>query len=312
MQRSGRAAGFLAVVYLPAVDWLSERRIPRGLAAMIVLLGLILLIVATIWLCAAALVDQSSELSASLDAAVSDIRAWLDDTPIDPEVVDRIRETTSHAGPSVIEGPASRVVSLLESAFGLAAGLVLGTVVLYYLLKDLPAIAARRAERETDAERRALIERIGRRSVENIRGYFRGRTAMALVTGVTVGLAALFLGIPAAAAIAVVNLIGAYIPYLGAFVGGAFAVLMALGDGGITMALIMLGIILAENLLLENLLEPMLLGDTLHLHPLLILLVVSLGGLVAGMIGLILAAPAAAIAIDIKTELQSAGFFDDD
>ena len=133
---------------------------------------------------------------------------------------------------------------------------------------------------------------------------------MALVTGVTVGLAALFLGIPAAAAIAVVNLIGAYIPYLGAFVGGAFAVLMALGDGGITMALIMLGIILAENLLLENLLEPMLLGDTLHLHPLLILLVVSLGGLVAGMIGLILAAPALAVTLDVKDELTTAGFFD--
>jgi predicted PurR-regulated permease PerM len=118
--------------------------------------------------------------------------------------------------------------------------------------------------------------------------------------------------VPAAAAIAVVNVLGAYIPYLGAFIGGAFAVLMALGEGGIGLALIMLGITLAVNLLLENLLEPVLLGDSLNLHPLLILLATSLGGLIAGMIGLILAAPLTAIVIDIKSELKTAGFFDED
>jgi len=106
--------------------------------------------------------------------------------------------------------------------------------------------------------------------------------------------------------------IGAYIPYLGAFIGGAFAVLMGLGEGGIGLALIMLGISLAVNLLLENLLEPVLLGDSLDMHPLLVLLATTLGGLVAGMVGLILAAPVTAIAIDIHRELKAAGFFDDD
>ncbi|MDH3731544.1 MAG: AI-2E family transporter, partial [Acidimicrobiia bacterium] len=69
---------------------------------------------------------------------------------------------------------------------------------------------------------------------------------------------------------------------------------------------------LVVNLLLENLLEPMLLGGSLDLHPLLILLATSLGGIVAGLIGLILAAPALAIAMDIKRELKAAGFFDND
>ena len=77
----------------------------------------------------------------------------------------------------------------------------------------------------------------------------------------------------------------------------------------------MLAITLAVNLLLENLLEPMLLGGSLDLHPLLILLATSLGGIVAGIvasiIGLILAAPALVIAIDINAELRAAGFFDD-
>jgi predicted PurR-regulated permease PerM len=74
------------------------------------------------------------------------------------------------------------------------------------------------------------------------------------------GLAALLLGVPATGAIAVVKVIGAYIPYVGAFIGGAFAVLMGLGEGGIGLALIMLGITLVVNLLLENLLEPALLA----------------------------------------------------
>ena len=134
---------------------------------------------------------------------------------------------------------------------------------------------------------------------------------MAVVNGATMGLAVYFLGVPAAGAIAVVNVIGAYIPYLGAFIGGAFAVLMALGEGGIALALIVLAISLGVNLLLENLLEPVLLGGSLNLHPLTILLVTSLGGIMAGMIGLILAAPAVAILVDIKRELKVSGFFNE-
>ena len=86
---------------------------------------------------------------------------------------------------------------------------------------------------------------------------------------------------------------------------------MALGEGGIGLALIVLAITLAVNLLLENLLEPVLLGGSLDMHPLLILLATSLGGIIAGMIGLILAAPALAIALDIKRELKTAGFFNE-
>ncbi len=303
---------FLAVVFLPAVDWLARHRFSRSLAAMTVLIGLVLMIVGVSWLVGAALIDQADELRLNLDKAVADLKSWLDHTPVNEELVDQIRQTTSSAGPTVTDGLAGRAASFLDSAFGLITGLILGTIVLYYLLKDLPMLTARRLEREQDAEQRALLERIGDRSVKNIQNYFRGRTAMALVNGAAIGLAALFLGVPAAGAIAVVNVIGAYIPYIGAFVGGAFAVLMALGEGGIGLALIVLGIALAVNLLLENLLEPVLIGDTLNLHPLLILLATALGGIIAGLIGLVLAAPAVAIALDIKRELKSFGFFDDD
>ncbi len=302
---------FLAVVFLPLADWLVRRGLSRVLAALMVLLGLVLLVASVTWVTGAALVDQADEVSANLDKAVQDIEGWLENAPIDEELVQQIRQTTADAGTLLNGGVASRFVSVLDSAFGFITGAILGTIVFYYLLKDGPALFARWLERADDDRARSIYREIGDRTVTNIQSYFRGRTAMALVNGATIGLAAVVLGIPAAGAIAVANVIGAYIPYLGAFIGGGFAVLMALGEGGIGLASIMLAITLVVNLLLENLLEPKLLGGSLDLHPLLILLATSLGGIIAGMIGLVLAAPALAITLDIKAELKATGFFDD-
>ena len=110
-------------------------------------------------------------------------------------------------------------------------------------------------------------------------------------------------------AIGVVNVLGSYIPYIGAFIGGAFAVLMALGEGGIGLALAAFALVMAAQLVLENLLEPKLLGSSLAMHPLTILLATTLGGMVAGVVGLILAAPVVAIGLDLYRELKEIGFF---
>ncbi|MGI9602259.1 MAG: AI-2E family transporter [Acidimicrobiales bacterium] len=303
---------FLAVVFSPAVDWLEHRGLSRGPAAMGVLIGLVIVIGAVGWVTGVALVDQADELSSNLDKAMSDIRGWLVDTPVNEDLVDQVRSTTAGLGPELSGGLTGRVVSIVDSAFGFLTGAILGTVVLYYLLKDGSKLVKRGFEQEADADRRAMLERIGERTIFNVRNYFKGRTAMAVVNGAAIAIAAALLGVPAAGTIGVVNFFGAYVPYLGAFIGGAFAVLMALGEGGITLALIVLGITLAVNLLLENLLEPALIGDSLDIHPLLILLATALGGLIAGMIGLVLAAPALAVALDIETELRSSGFFDED
>jgi predicted PurR-regulated permease PerM len=116
---------------------------------------------------------------------------------------------------------------------------------------------------------------------------------------------------PASTAIGVVNFFGAYVPYLGAFFGGAFAVLMALGDGGLSLALLMLALTLGVNLILENLLQPVLIGGSLSIGPLPVLLATTFGGMLAGMVGLVLAAPTLAIVLDARRELKAAGFFDE-
>ena len=106
-----------------------------------------------------------------------------------------------------------------------------------------------------------------------------------------VGLAALLLGLPLVFTIMVVNFVGGYIPYIGAFLGGGLAVIIALGDEGLGTAVIMLVVVLASNLLLENFVEPKVMGKSLDIHPLVVLVVTALGGLLGGIVGLILAVP---------------------
>jgi len=125
---------------------------------------------------------------------------------------------------------------------------------------------------------------------------------------VVVGLASLLLGLPLVFTIFVVNFIGGYIPYIGAFLGGGLAVIIAWGDGGVGVAALMLVIVLAANLLLENFVEPKVMGRTLDIHPLVVLIVTALGGFLAGIVGLILAVPFTVIAGNAIGRLRSRGF----
>ncbi len=133
---------------------------------------------------------------------------------------------------------------------------------------------------------------------------------MSAIVATVVGIAALLLGLPLVFTIVVVNFIGGYIPYIGAFLGGGLAVIVALGDGGLPEAAVMLLVVLAANLVLENFVEPKVMGRTLDVHPLVVLVVTALGGLLGGIVGLILAVPAYVIAGNAIGRLRSQGVVD--
>ena len=131
-------------------------------------------------------------------------------------------------------------------------------------------------------------------------------TIVAAFNGVVVGLGALLLDVPLAGTIAVVTFITAYVPFIGAFVSGAFAVVLTLGANGTTDALIMLVIVLLANGLLQNVVQPIAFGATLDLNPLLILFVTIGAGSLFGMAGLILAAPLTSAAFHISADVARA------
>ena len=135
--------------------------------------------------------------------------------------------------------------------------------------------------------------------ITSLRGYFRGVTIVAAFNGVVVGLAALLLDVPLAGTIAVVSFVTAYVPYIGAFVAGTFAVLIALGAQGTGTAVAMLVVVLLANGLLQNLVQPFAMGSALHLNPLVVLVVTIGAGCLFGMLGLVLAAPLVSAAVKV-------------
>ena len=208
------------------------------------------------------------------------------------------------------EGAVTHLVDLFDSVLALASGMILGSLIMYYLLKDGSgsgkAVVARVETRRSATTSPASSPTRCR----SLRSYGKGRSVMSGVVSVVIGAASLLMGLPIVFTIMVVNFVGGYIPYIGAFLGGGLAVIVALGDGGIAQAALMLLIVLAANLLLENFVEPKVMGSSLDIHPLVVLVVTALGGLVGGMVGLILAVPAYVIARDGLARLRSRGVVD--
>src|SRR5690606_37114925 len=112
-----------------------------------------------------------------------------------------------------------------------------------------------------------------------LRRYWLGRSIVSAVVAAVVGIAALLLGLPLVGTIVVVTFVGGFIPYVGAVVGGALAVIVGLGSEGLAAGAAMLGVVLVANLLIENLVEPAVTGRTLQIHPLVVLLATTVGGI---------------------------------
>ena len=142
--------------------------------------------------------------------------------------------------------------------------------------------------------------------MQSLRRYFLGVTYVAAFNAIVVGIAAVLLDVPLAGTIAVVVFVTAYVPFIGAFVSGAFAVILTLSSQGTTAALIMLVVVILANGLLQNIVQPIAFGATLDLNPLVVLIVTIGFGSIFGMIGLVLAAPLTSAALHISRELAQA------
>jgi predicted PurR-regulated permease PerM len=142
--------------------------------------------------------------------------------------------------------------------------------------------------------------------LSSLRKYFLGLTIVAAFNGVVVGVGALALGVSLAGTIAVVTFVTAYVPFIGAFISGAFAVMIALASEGTETAAVMLVIVLLANGMLQQVVQPIAFGATLDLNPLAVLFVTIAAGSLFGMIGLILAAPLTSAAVHISRDLAAA------
>jgi predicted PurR-regulated permease PerM len=299
-------AAVLAIMFRPLVGVLQRHNVKPTLAAGAVVLGLLLLGTGVIVATVRGVTDQADEIGTVTDDALANAANQLDVAGVDPAALDDARAATEGAAPMIADGFLTKVVEGVGSIIGLVSGIILGALIMYYLLKD------------GDKFRRALVGAFGPAlrgdvdafvgdSCRILRDYGKGRSVMSAIVAVVIGIAALLLGLPLVFTIMVVNFIGGYIPYIGAFLGGGLAVIVALGDGGLPDAAIMLLVVLASNLVLENFVEPKVMGRSLDIHPLVVLVVTALGGLLGGIVGLLLAVPAYVVARDAITRFRSRG-----
>jgi putative heme transporter len=298
-------AAVLAVVFKPLVRKLERRGLKPTLAAGLVVLGLLALMTVVVVATAQGIVAQRDEIGASVDAAMENAS---DDLSVNQATLDEARAAAEETSPAVAEGFVTKIVDGIEALVGLAGGLILGALIMYYLLKDGTSLR-RSLVAKVDPSIRDEVDSFITDACRILRDYGRGRTVMSAVVAVVVGIASLLLGLPLVFTIVVANFIGGYIPYIGAFLGGGLAVFVAWGEGGIGVAAVMLVVVLASNLMLENFVEPRVMGRTLDIHPLMVLVVTALGGFLFGIVGLILAVPFTVIGGNAVGRLRERGFF---
>jgi putative heme transporter len=295
-------AAVVAAVASPLVDWLGRRGLARGPAAALVLVAGIVLTGAVVVLALAGVASQLDGLRADLAAAKETVAGWLADAGVDSGSAQTATEDVSSSVSGAVPALLAGIVGALKGLSSLAVFLSLTALSLFFLLKDGPPIR-RWAEGHMRVPR-PVAHGIGDRILESLRGYFFGVTLVAAFNAVVVGAGAFILGVPLAGSIAAITFFGAYIPYLGAWSAGAFAVLIALGGAGTEAAIGMIVVQLLANGILQQMVQPIAYGAALGIHPLAVLIVTIAGGALFGAAGLILAAPLTSAAVRIAADLS--------
>jgi putative heme transporter len=293
-------AAVLGAVAGPAVGWLEHHRVPRIGGAIIVLLGLVAIGAFIVLLVVGGISAQSGDISTNLNHAADKIQGWLADLGVDnaQQATDDVKQDLPEIRTTLLSGIASGLSALSSLVFFLA----FATLSTLFVLKDGP-LMHRFINRHMGVPQ-PVANVVTTNVAKSLRSYFLGVTIIAAFNAVVIGGAALIIGVPLAGTIAVVTFAGAYVPFVGAWVAGAFAVLIALGAEGTEAALIMAVVALLANGALQQIIQPLVMGATLGLNPLVVLVVTIGAGALFGMVGLTLAAPLTSAAVHIANELQ--------
>jgi predicted PurR-regulated permease PerM len=297
------AGTIVATVVMPAVSALA-RHMPRAAAAGLALLAVAALGVAVFVIVLGGITSQNDDIGQNASAAANKAQQWLDDLGVDDSASASAKSNVEKDVPKIISTLVDGVISGIQGLTSLAFATSFFLLSLFFLLKDGPTMR-RWVDRHLGVPP-PVAQVITGGIIRSLRGYFRGVTIVAVFNAIVVGLAALLLDVPLAGTIAVVTFVTAYVPYVGAFVAGAFAVILALGSQGTATAVAMLVVVILANGLLQNIFQPFAMGAALDLHPLAVLVLTISAGCIFGMLGLVLAAPLASAAVHIMRDLSRA------
>jgi predicted PurR-regulated permease PerM len=278
----------------PPVGFLRRHGWPSWLATVLVFLVALAAVVGLSWWFGIRLMGQFDELVGQLQQAYEQLRQWLTDGPLGltEQRIDQLRDQVTSVGAdgALLSRLAGRARQLGEFLGALA----LLVVFTFFLLKDGPQIGAWIVDRAPDRYREDL-HAVGQRSGTVLRQYLVGTAGVGLVDAVLLGLALVVLGVPLVLPLAVITFFGAFLPLVGAFVSGGLAALVGLVAGGLQTALLVVLAAVIVQQLEGNIMQPLIVGEAVSLHPLVTLSAVSAGLLIAGVLGGVLAVPLVAV-----------------
>ncbi|MHA7291882.1 AI-2E family transporter [Arthrobacter sp. MDT3-24] len=275
----------LAAAIGPFVNLLRRRGLPGAAATGLAFVALLLLLAGVGTVIYFSVRSQWAELAQQASSGLDELEQFLltGPIPIDREQLNQAREgIIQFATSSQVRSGAITGLSVVTEFL---AGSALMVVILFFFLKDGAKIW-NFFLRPFSGQREAKLRRVGSRTLEVLGGYVRGTAIVALVDAVAIGAALLILQVPLAFPLAIIIFMTAFIPLVGATVAGILAALVAL---------IVVAVVIAVNQLEGDLLQPIVMGKSLQLHALVILMALTAGTILAGIIGAVLSVPMAAV-----------------
>ncbi|MDA2991016.1 MAG: AI-2E family transporter, partial [Actinomycetota bacterium] len=285
-------AVILTALLLPAVDWLDRRGAPRGAAVALVLLsgfaffGGIMSFVVSQFI--SGLPDLTEQVTRSIDNATR----WLIEGPahLSLEQIDKAGDAAAKALRDNQERLTLGALSTAATLTEIVTGALLMVFTLIFLLYGGRSIYAY-LTRIVPAHTRDRVREAGRAGFGSLIGYVRATLLVALVDAIGIGTGLAIMGVPLALPLASLVFLGAFIPLVGAVLSGFLAVVVALLAKGFFYALLTFGLVIAVQQLEAHVLQPLVMGRAVSIHPLAIVLALATGAVLAGIIGALLAVP---------------------
>ncbi|BBX32701.1 AI-2E family transporter [Mycolicibacterium mageritense] len=289
-------ATMVTALLLPAVDFMDRYGFPRGAAVALVLLAGIAVVGGILTFVVSQFIEGAPALVEQMTRSIDGVRHWLINGPphLSKEQIDQAGNTAIDALRNNQEKLTTGALSTAGTLTELVTGALLMLFTLIFLLHGGRNIFGF-VSKVFPVDVRERVRDAGRAGFHSLVGYVRATFLVALVDAVGIGTGLAIMGIPLALPLASLVFMGAFIPLVGAVIAGFLAVVVALLAKGFIYALITLGLIIAVQQLEGHVLQPLVMGRAVSIHPLAVVLAIAGGGVLAGIVGALLAVPAVAV-----------------
>lgn len=289
-------ATMVTALLLPAVDFMDRYGFPRGAAVALVLLAGIAVVGGILTFVVSQFIEGAPALVEQMTRSIDGVRHWLINGPphLSKEQIDQAGNTAIDALRNNQEKLTTGALSTAGTLTELVTGALLMLFTLIFLLHGGRNIFGF-VSKVFPVDVRDRVRDAGRAGFHSLVGYVRATFLVALVDAVGIGTGLAIMGIPLALPLASLVFMGAFIPLVGAVIAGFLAVVVALLAKGFIYALITLGLIIAVQQLEGHVLQPLVMGRAVSIHPLAVVLAIAGGGVLAGIVGALLAVPAVAV-----------------